>query len=128
MEIKSKENKRGNTHANITFVLLDMLETSLLNANECLKKEGCELRHESKHNFNTAITAIKKLKGHVNKCSNDMQVNYGNDSDMLYNVLLLLIDRCGEDDMKLFQFYNYIKSFPSKNIIEADDTAFSHLF
>ena len=57
-----------------------------------------------------------------------MQVNYGNDSDMLYNVLLLLIDRCGEDDMKLFQFYNYIKSFPSKNIIEADDTAFSHLF
>ena len=111
MEIKSKENKRGNTHANITFVLLDMLETSLLNANECLKKEGCELRHESKRSFNTAIAAIKKLKGHVNKCSNDMQVNYGNDSDMLYNVLLLLIDRCGEDDMKLFQFYNYIKSF-----------------
>ena len=128
MEIKSKENKRGNTHANITFVLLDMMETSLLNANECLKKEGCELRHESKRNFNTAITAIKKLKGHVNKCSNDMQVNYGNDSDMLYNVLLLLIDRCGDDDIKLFQFYNYIKSFPSKDIIEADDTAFSHLF
>ena len=128
MEIKSKENKRGNTHANITFVLLDMLETSLLNANECLKKEGCELRHESKRNFNTAIAAIKKLKGHVNKCSNDMQVNYGNDSDILYNTLLLLIDRCGDDDMKLFQFYNYIKAFPSKNIIEADDTAFSHLF
>ena len=128
MEIKSKENKRGNTHANITFVLLDMLDTSLLNANECLKKEGCELRHESKRNFNTAITAIKKLKGHVNKCSNDMQVNYGNDSDILYNTVLLLIDRCGEDDMKLFQFYNYIKSFPSKNIIEADDTAFCHLF
>ena len=128
MEIKSKENKRGNTHANITFVLLDMLETSLLNANECLKKEGCELRHESKRSFNTAITAMKKLKGHVNKCSNDMQVNYGNDSDILYNTLLLLIDRCGEDDMKLFQFYNYIKAFPSKDIIEADDTAFSHLF
>lgn len=128
MEIKSKENKRGNTHANITFVLLDMLETSLLNANECLKKEGCELRHESKRNFNNAIAAIKKLKGHVNKCSNDMQINYGNDSDILYNTLLLLIDRCGEDDIKLFQFYNYIKSFPSKNIIEADDTAFSHLF
>ena len=128
MEIKSKENKRGNTHANITFVLVDMLETSLLNANECLKKEGCELRHESKRNFNNAIAAIKKLKGHVNKCSNDMQVNYGNDSDMLYNALLLLIDRCGDDDMKLFQFYNYIKAFPSKDIIEADDTAFSHLF
>ena len=128
MEIKSKENKRGNTHANITFVLLDMLETSLLNANECLKKEGCELRHESKRNFNNAIAAINKLKGHVNKCSNDMQVNYGNDSDILYNTLLLLIDRCGEDDMKLFQFYNYIKSFPSKDIIEADDTALSHLF
>ena len=128
MEIKSKENKRGNTHANITFVLVDMLETSLLNANECLKKEGCELRHESKRNFNNAIAAIKKLKGHVDKCSNDMQVNYGNDSDMLYNALLLLIDRCGDDDMKLFQFYNYIKAFPSKDIIEADDTAFSHLF
>ncbi len=128
MEIKSKENKLGNTYANIAFVLVDMLETALMDTNEFLKKENCELRHDAKRNFNTAIASIRKLKSHVNKCSNSTQVDYGNDSDMLYNTLLLLIDRCGDNDERLFQFYNYIKAFPSKVGIEADDSCFEHIF
>ena len=128
MKIGSKENKLGHIYSNISFVFVDVLESVLMNAKELLRKDGFELRHESKQNFNTAISAIRKLKGHVNKCSSDTQECFGNDADMLYATIMLLIDRCGDDDMKLFQFYNYIKSHPSKFGLESDDSAFSHIF
>lgn len=127
MKIESNEKQLGNTYANLTFVLVDILETSLMNTNELLRKQGCELRHESKRNFNTAIASVRKLKDHVNKCNTKTQIDYGNDADMLYNTLLLLIDRCGDDDMKLFRFFNYIKSFPSQMGLEIDNSVFEHI-
>lgn len=127
MKIESKEKQLGNTYANLTFVLVDILESSLMNTNELLRKQGCELRHESKRNFNTAIASVRKLKDHVNKCNDKTQIDFGNDSDMLYNMLLLLVDRCGDDDMKLFKFFNYIKSFPSQMGLEIDNSVFGHV-
>lgn len=54
-----------NTITNIVFVLTDVLETNLLEMQQQYKKEGFELRHDSKRNFNTAIAAIKRLKSDV---------------------------------------------------------------
>ena len=54
-----------NTITNIVFVLTDVLETNLLEMQQKYKKEGFELRHDSKRNFNTAIAAIKRLKSDV---------------------------------------------------------------
>jgi len=100
-----------------------------MDTNYLLTKDGFELRHETKRNYNTAITSIRKLKRNVDHCSDETQEHFGNDSDMLYQVIKLLIDRCGSDDMKLFQFYNYIKSFPSQLKMEQiDDSVFRHLF
>lgn len=67
-----------NTITNIVFVLTDVLEMQ-----QQYKKEGFELRHDSKRNFNTAIAAIKRLKSDVNHCSESTQENFGNDSDMV---------------------------------------------
>lgn len=118
-----------NTLTNIVFVLTDVLETNLLDMQQEFKKQGFELRHDSKRNFNTAIAAIKRLKSDVNHCSSSTQENYGNDSDMVNAMLLTLIDRCGDDDEFAFKVYNYIKSFPSKLNLDLDlDDAFSHIF
>lgn len=80
-----------NTITNIVFVLTDILETNLLEMQQQYKKEGFELRHDSKRNFNTAIAAIKRLKSDVNHCSESTQENFGNDSDMVNAMLLTLI-------------------------------------
>lgn len=118
-----------NTITNIVFVLTDVLETNLLDMQQEFKKQGFELRHDSKRNFNTAIASIKKLKRDINHCSDATQENYGNDSDMVNALLLTLIDRCGDDDKFAFKMYNYIKSFPSKLNLDLDlDDAFSHIF
>lgn len=111
-----------NTITNIVFVLTDVLEMQ-----QQYKKEGFELRHDSKRNFNTAIAAIKRLKSDVNHCSESTQENFGNDSDMVNAMLLTLIDRCGDDDNLAYKMYEYIKSFPSKLNLDLDN-AFSHLF
>ena len=116
-----------NTITNI--VLTDVLETNLLEMQQQYKKEGFELRHDSKRNFNAAIAAINRLKRDLDHCSANTQENYGNDADMINAMLLTLIDRCGDDDEFAFKLFNYIKSFPSKLNLELDlDDAFSHLF
>lgn len=118
-----------NTITNIVFVLADVLESNLISMQEEFKKNGFELRHEAKRSFNTALANIKKLRMEVNKCSESTQDNFGKDSDMLNALMLMIIDRCGDDDMFHFKLYNYIKSFPSKLNLDLDlDDAFSHIF
>ena len=118
-----------NTITKIVFVLTDVLETNLLEMQQQYKKEGFELRHDSKRNFNTAIAAIKRLKSDVNHCSESTQENFGNDSDMVNAMLLTLIDRCGDDVNLAYKMYEYIKSLPCKlNLYLALDNALSNLF
>ena len=117
-------NNKGNIQSNISFVLVDVLESSFIEANELLKKQNEEFKHEAKREFNLLLAHCRNLKRYVRSCSEDTQEFYGQDSDMLYQTLKLIIDRCGDDDVKLFKFFNYIKSFPSQLDIETDDTVF----
>lgn len=100
-----------NTTLNLTYVLTDVVETLLYDLRSEMGKQGYELRYDAKRNFNTAIAAIRKLKQDVDKTQFSTQENFGNDSDCLLAFIRLLIDRCGDDDKKMFEFYNYIKRF-----------------
>lgn len=119
-----------NTTLNLTYVLTDVVETLLLDMRSEMKKRGYDLRHDAKHNFNTAIAAIRRLKQDVDKTQFSTQENFGNDSDCLLAFIKLLIDRCGDDDKKMFAFYNYIKSYPSQLGLELSDekSVFAHIF
>ena len=87
-----------NTTLNLTYMLTDVVETLLLDMRSEMKKQGYDLRHDAKHNFNTAIAAIRRLKQDVDKTQFSTQENFGNDSDCLLAFIKLLIDRCGDDD------------------------------
>lgn len=119
-----------NTTLNLTYVLTDVVETLLLDMRSEMKKRDYDLRHDAKHNFNTAIAAIRRLKQDVDKTQFSTQENFGNDSDCLLAFIKLLIDRCGDDDKKMFAFYNYIKSYPSQLGLELSDekSVFAHIF
>lgn len=98
---------------NLTYCLVDIMESALKDMNEKNRKAGKELKFSEKMNFNKAMAGLNSLKNKVSKCPDDEQEAYGNDSDMLYQFLKLLIDRCGENDRLLYHFYNHIKAFPS---------------
>lgn len=102
-----------NTTLNLAYVLTDVVETLLYDLRSEMGKQGYELRYDAKRNFNTAIAAIRKLKQDVDKTQFSTQENFGNDSDCLLAFTRLLVDRCGDDDKKMFAFYNYIKRHPS---------------
>lgn len=111
--------------SNIAFVLVDVLESCVMEANELLKLQNEEFRHEAKREFNLLLRHSRNLKRYVRNCSEQTQEFYGNDSDILYETLKLIIDRCGEDDVKLFKFFNYIKAFPSQLGMKINDTVFN---
>ena len=113
--------------SNLLFVMVDVLETNLMDARELLRKEGQDYRQEDKRNFNTAIQAIKKLKHEITHIPQEEQEDFGRDSDMIYQFIRLLISRCGSDDEKLFKLFNYVKSFPDVLDLRVDDSVFNHL-
>lgn len=115
---------------NICYSMIDVMESAMLDMNTLLSKTKFKLTHEDKRNFNTAIAALKRLKQNVDRCSEHEQEAYGDDADMMYQVIKLIIDRVGEDNNKLYQFYNYIKSFPSAlnlDLCESERVAFDNL-
>lgn len=122
--MKTSKNK-ANIQSNLSFVLVDILESSFIEANELLKAQNEAFKHEAKREFNLALFHCKNLKKYVRNCSEQTQEFYGNDSDMLYQTLKLIVDRCGDDDVKLFKFFNYIKTFPSQLGMDIDDTVFN---
>ena len=119
-----------NTTLNLTYVLTDVVETLLFDLRSEMGKQGYELRHDAKRNFNTAIAAIRRLKHDVDKTQFSTQESFGNDSDCLLAFIRLLVDRCGDDDRKMFEFYNYIKRFPSRLGLNLADEkgVFAHIF
>lgn len=119
-----------NTTLNLTYVLVDVVETLLYDLRSEMRKQGYELRHDTKRNFNTATTAIRRLKLDVDKSQFSTQENFGNDSDCLLAFIRLLVDRCGDDDRKMFEFYNFIKRYPSQLRLELSDerSVFAHVF
>ena len=87
-----------NTTLNLTYVLTDVVETLPLDMRSEMKKQGYDLRQDAKHNFNTVIAAIRRLKQDVDKTQFSTQENFGDDSDCLLAFIKMLIDRCGDDD------------------------------
>ena len=119
-----------NTTLNLTYVLTDVVETLLLDMRSEMKKQGYDLRHDAKHNFNTAIAAIRRLKQDVDKTQFSTQENFGNDSDCLLAFIKLLIDRCGDDDKKMLVCSKYIKGYTTQLGLELSDekSVFAHIF
>ena len=125
--MKTSKNK-ANIQSNIAFLLVDILESAFMEANELLKADNCEFKHEAKREFNLLISHCRKLKKYVRTCSEETQEFFGDDADRLYQTLKLIIDRSGEDDVKLFKFFNYIKTFPSRLNMNIEDDVFKGSF
>ena len=114
---------------NFCYVLADLMETNLMDLESIFKKNNIALRHEQKRYYNAAISNTKKLCREVNHCNDKVQEHYGNDADMLNAIILTLIDRCGNEDILMWKFYEYVKSFPSQfQMVDDMDWAFSHIF
>lgn len=122
--MKTSKNQ-ANILSNLAFLLVDVLESCFMEANEKLKAENSEFKHEARREFNLLLSHCRNLKRYVRTCSEQTQEFFGQDADMMYETLKLLIDRSGDDDAKLFKFFNYIKTFPTQLDLDIDDAVFN---
>ena len=60
------------------------------------------MRYDAKRDFNAAIRSIRRLKTDVNLCNDARQDEFGNDADIINALLLLIVDRAGDDDLTAF--------------------------
>lgn len=98
---------------NLLFSLVDVVETLLMEMEHDMRLQRREMHFSTKRNFNMAIRGVRGLKSLVKQTSEETQVAFGCDADILYTLIMLIVDRTGEDDMKTFSLYNYIKAMPS---------------
>lgn len=116
--------KEAIIRTNLAYLFVDLMESAAMDMNESLKRAGQRLKHEDKRNFNTALAALKRLKKEVDKIPEDEQENYGDSADKIYQIVVLLADRCTTDDNEIKAVYDLLKSFPSRLGLESDDSCF----
>lgn len=118
----------ANLHSNLLFLLADVMETLMMDTCSLMKSNGFTIRHEGKRNFNAAMASLRKMKGAVNTWSVETQIDYGNDSDHMYQMLKLIIDRCGSDDRSFYEIYKMIEEKESKlNMKSLDASVFDSI-
>lgn len=105
---------------NLLFALVDVMETLLMDMEQEMLRHGRGLHYSLKRYFNQAMHGVRGVKAEVKHIAPDAQEAFGYDADILYALLVLTVDRTGEDDMEAFKLYNYLKAMPSRHHLEPD--------
>lgn len=99
----------------LLWLLPDICETLLMELEEEYRRLlGLRMRHEARRDYNTALAALRRLKGEVRKMRRTAQEAYGADSDKVLAILMALTDRCADDEGRMKAVYDYIAAFPSR--------------
>lgn len=104
-----------NTYTNFLWVLVDIMETNLMDLERVMRKEGSVLRFDAKRQFNIAIKAIRRLLEDVRRCSESTQIEFGNDADVLDALIRMIVDRYGDNHYKALRMYNILEKMKSEN-------------
>jgi hypothetical protein len=115
---------------NIAYIMIDVVHSALFDMEQATKRANMEMRHDLKRYYKAAMHNLDMMLKEVNKIDVNVQEKFGDDGDMIYQFIKLLIDRCGEDNNEIFKFYNYVKTFPSKmnmDLAEGERIAFMNL-
>lgn len=128
----TKENEfNANCRLNLLYLISELLSSALKDTEGWLKKAKCELRFEDRKNFNLATKSIENLKAFSGLSKEEIN-DFANEADRIYQLLLVLEDRTGNDNGLFFRFYEYLKSFPSKGnfagLEESEAQCFEPLF
>lgn len=115
-----------NLLTSLTYCMMDVLHTMLMDCEKYMKVCGKGLCREEKRKWNEFIRAQQRLKfcakqiTHV--CYKDLPENvaesYASDSDFICDLIYLVIDKCGEDEDTMTKVRSLIfNSFKSKVIL-----------
>ena len=96
---------------NLFFLTADMLETIGMECEEMNAEIGMRLKKREQQHFELALKHIKALRGVTRSLDSDTQVQFGNDAELLADLVYAAVSRTGSDDLQMHRFLEYIMSF-----------------
>lgn len=94
-------------YTNTAYALIEAADTFMLNANTLLKKVHTSISKEEKQRLGQALAQGKQFKARLTSMAKvlyklDIAEEALDDSDEIYDLMKLVVDRCG-GDMKILQ-------------------------
>lgn len=124
--LEQKFISKGHILANIAFIMSDVLEMLILEAGDELKKENRVLKQDVKYRYNNVKDALKLFRrSFLAKTKLEVQESYGKDSDIMYNMIKLIIDRSGDNLEISKDIFNDILKLPSQFNLEIDKDCYN---
>lgn len=124
--LEQKFISKGHILANIAFIMSDVLEMLILEAGDELKKENRVFKQDVKYRYNNVKDALKLFRrSFLVKTKLEVQESYGKDSDIMYNMIKLIIDRSGDNLEISKDIFNDILKLPSQFNLEIDKDCYN---
>ena len=128
-EILNISRRQGDMCINIVAVIAEMAQQML----DYCKTHNIRIERNEKQNWDFLIKTAKQLKNMSYSLSKEDKAVFDRNTKMFSLLMRLILARVDDDDMKLYQWYNYIKSFPAdlpeiQPTAEEEAEVFKHIF
>lgn len=103
---------------NIAHCLSDVIETLVMDAECILRSFGATFEREDKLRFKQLTKALYDAQKCARRCclglyQHEQADDFAEDCDWWYNMIRLLADRIGDDELKTLQVINWLTTMPS---------------
>ena len=103
---------------NIASCLADVVETLVMDSECLLRQLGATFEREDKMNFKRLNKSLQDAQKCAKRCclglyQHEQADDFANDCDWWYNIIRLIADRTGEDELKTKQVINWLVTMPS---------------
>jgi hypothetical protein len=121
--------KQGDMCVNVVAVIAELAQQML----DYCKEHNIKIDRIEKRNWEFLIKTAKQLESMAYNLSKEQKIIFDRNTKMFSLLMRLILARVDDNDMKFYQWYNYIKTFPAdlpeiQPTGEEEAEVFKHLF
>ena len=121
--------KQGDMCVNVVAVIAELAQQML----DYCKEHNIKIDRIEKRNWEFLIKTAKQLESMSYNLSKEQKIIFDRNTKMFSLLMRLILARVDDNDMKFYQWYNYIKTFPAdlpeiQPTGEEEAEVFKHLF
>ena len=113
-----KRVKKSTLCLNLAHCLADVCETLVMDAEGILRPFGATFERQDKMYFKQFARSLQEARKCASRCciglyKHEQADDFAEDCDWWYNIIRLITDRVGNDDLKTKQVINWLITMPS---------------
>lgn len=101
--------KQGDMCVNIVAIIVELAQQML----DYCKEHNIKIDRIEKRNWEFLIKTAKQLESMAYNLPKEQKIIFDRNTKMFSLLMRLILARVDDNDIKFYQWYNYIKSFPA---------------